>query len=83
MLFYLSPTGAAPPAAGKPLGVPGGGLFREKLSWCARATFGGARWRPKTPQVAPEAPQGRQNGAHTLKWVPSGSLLRDFLSLFR
>ena len=83
MLFYLSPRARCPPAAGKPLGVPGGGPFREKTCRCARATFGGAQWRPKASQVARETPKVVKMEPKSSKWVPSGSLLGDFLSLFR
>ena len=41
-------------AAGKLLGVPGGGLFREKPCRCAPARYGGARRRPKSSEVALE-----------------------------
>ena len=83
MLFYLPAASRCAPAAGKPLGVPGGGLFREKTCRWARATFGGAQWRPKASQVARETSEVVKMEAKSAKWVPSGSLLGDFLTLFR
>ena len=82
MRFYLAAASSSAPTATEFGGVPGGGLFREKTRRCARAAFGGARWRPKASQVARETPQVVKMEPKGSKWVPSESLLGDLLSLF-
>ena len=78
LLFYLAATARPAPAADLHLRVPGRRLFREKASWCAPARDGGARWRPKSPEVAPETPKVVKGESKNRNGCPWGAFWETF-----
>ncbi len=73
-----SPQRVSTPAADAHWRVPGGGLFREKRSWCPRARYVGARRRPLSPRVARETPKVVKMESKSSNACPRGAFWKTF-----